>query len=292
MLRARSSWTKGSTANVSATSDQLSLLAPATPRHAASTESVRVLTFNAQHASPERSYRQAAWIADQETADLVVITEVGSGPGGAALVTALADHGYASTVAPEPAAPDYRTILASRAGPLTSIPAGIDVLPHRGPAATVRIGAHPVALLGLYVPSRGPKQRRNEDKRAFQQAVTSALPAFAAHFDGLVIVTGDLNVVEPGHSPHHAVFGEWEYGFYRAFAKAGLTDAYRALHPRTVEHSWFGRSGQGYRFDHAFVTAPHVTRIHRCAYLRSPLEQRLSDHAALSLTLSLTSKDA
>lgn len=272
--------------------DQLSLLAPAAPRHEASADTVRVLTFNAQHASPARSGRQAEWIAGQEAADLVVITEVGSGPGGAALVRALYEHGYASVVAPEPASRDYRTVLASRGAPLTPVPAGVDVLPHRGPAATVLVGEHPVALLGLYVPSRGPKERRNEDKRAFQQSVATALPAFVARFDGPVIVTGDLNVVEPGHTPHHAVFGEWEYDFYRAFAAAALTDAFRALHPDAAEHSWFGRSGQGYRFDHAFVTARHGAQIRRCGYLRSPIEKGLTDHAALCLVLGVNPEDA
>ncbi len=39
--------------------------------------------------------------------------------------------------------------------------------------------------------------------------------------------------------------GDWEYGFYRSFAGARLTDAYRVLHPDAPGHSWFGRSGQG-----------------------------------------------
>lgn len=272
---------------MSAPGDQLSLLGPAAPQHKASTDTVRVMTFNAQHASPTRAYGQAEWIAGQEAADLVVITEVGPGPGGSALRAALTDHGYASVLASEPASPDYRTVLASRGTPLTPVASGIDVLPHRGPAATVRFGGQSVALLGLYVPSRGPKERRNEAKRAFQKAVSEALPAFVAQFDGPVIITGDLNVVEPGHIPRHTVFGEWEYDFYRSFTEAGLTDAFRALHPAAVEHSWFGRSGQGYRFDHTFVTARHRAQIRQCTYHHAPIEQGLTDHAALSLTLDL-----
>src|SRR5215471_705260 len=83
---AKCSWTRGATANVIPGGDQPSLLAPVRPRHEAATDTVRVLAFNAQHACASRSHRQAAWIAGQEAADVVVITEVGSGPGGAALV--------------------------------------------------------------------------------------------------------------------------------------------------------------------------------------------------------------
>lgn len=270
---------------------QLSLLAPAAPRLTASTDTVRVLTFNAQHAAPGRARRQVEWIAGQEVADLVVITEVGPGPGGDALTTALADHGYASILAPLPAAPDYRTVLASRGAPLTAVSAGISVLAHRGPAARVIVGEHPITLLGLYVPSRGSKERRNEDKRAFQHAVSAALPGFVAQCAGPVIVTGDLNVVEPGHTPHHSVFGEWEYEFYRSFATAGLTDAYRAMKPHAAEHSWFGRSGDGYRFDHAFITTSHSAQLRDCSYLHSAIEQGLTDHAAMSLTVTVRSDD-
>jgi exonuclease III len=246
---------------------------------------VRLLVFNAQHASPGRARRQAEWSAAQEAADLLVISEVGSGPGGAALIGALTERGYTSVLAPGVSFAGYGTILASRGAGLTAIPSGIKVLPHRGPAATFTLAGARIGLLGLYVPSRGPKGRRNEDKRAFQRAVTAALPGFLGRFGGPVIVAGDLNVVEPGHIPHHAVFGDWEYGFYRSFAGAGLTDAYRALHPDAPGHSWFGCSGQGYRFDYVFVTAPHAGLIRSCRYLQEPRELGVTDHAAMTLVL-------
>jgi exodeoxyribonuclease-3 len=246
---------------------------------------VRLLVFNAQHASPGRARRQAEWIAAQERADALVISEVGSGPGGAALIGALTDGGYPSVLAPGPSFAGYGTVLASRAAALTVVPSGIGVLPDRGLAAAFTLAGQRIALLGLYVPSRGPKERRNEDKRAFQRAVTMALPGFLARFGGPVIVAGDLNVVEPGHIPHHAVFGDWEYGFYRSFADAGLTDAYRPLHPDAAGHSWFGRSGQGCRFDHAFVTTRHDGLIRSCRYLQEPRELGLTDHAAMAVSL-------
>ena len=201
------------------------------------------------------------------------------------LTGALTAGGYTSVLAPGASVAGYCTVLASHGVGLTAIPSGIAVLPHRGPAATFTLAGARIGLLGLYVPSRGPKERRNEDKRAFQRAVTAALPGFLAQFGGPVIVAGDLNVVEPGHIPHHAVFGDWEYGFYRSFAGAGLTGAYRALHPDTPGHSWFGRGGQGYRFDHAFVTAPHAALIRSCRYRQEPRELSISDHAAMTLIL-------
>src|SRR6266702_5326804 len=163
-------------------SRQLPPITPPQPAHQPATSTVRLMVFNAQHASPSRARRQAAWIASQENADLVVVTEVGAGPGGHALTEALGEHGYSSVLAPEPAAPDYRTILASRGPSLTPVPSGICAFPHRGPAAMAGFAGHTVGLLGLYVPSRGPQQRRNESKHAFQDAAAKALPRFLARF--------------------------------------------------------------------------------------------------------------
>jgi exodeoxyribonuclease-3 len=271
-------------------SRQLPLIGTPLPAHQADTGTLRLLVFNAQHASPSRARRQAAWIAAQEDADLVITTEVGAGPGGQALIEALGEHGYSSMLAPEPAAPDYRTALASRGPSLTPAPIGLGVFGHRGPAATVSLGGQVIGLLGLYVPSRGPQQRRNEHKRAFQQAVTKALPGFLAQFGGPVIVAGDLNVVEPGHVPHLSVFGGWEYGFYRSFLDAGMADTYRLTHRHAHDHSWFGRSGNGYRIDHIFISRPHAAQVRICEYLHEPREHALTDHAAMTLTLGLSAQ--
>jgi len=258
----------------------------ANPPPPASTTELRLVTFNAQHAAPDRARRQAAWLGQQPDADLVVLTEVGHGPGGHALLDAVAQHGYPHIHAPSPHLPDYRTVIASRSAPLAPVPTGIDVLGHRAPTVDVQIGELRLRLVGLYVPSRGAKERRNENKRAFQQAVTHALPGLLAAFDGPVVVTGDLNVVEPGHVPHYPVFGRWEYDFYRSFLNAGLTDAFRALHSDTPGHSWYGRSGNGYRFDYTFLTADRLD-LTRCEYLHAPRHHNLSDHAALHVIARL-----
>ena len=149
---------------------QLPLIPPPGPVHRAGAGVIRLLVFNAQHASPARARRQAAWIASQETADLVIITEVGPGPGGRALTDALAGHGYPSVVAPEPSLADYRTVIASRGPDLTAVPSGIAVLAHRGPpprsvlpgrrsgcsACTSPHGARKTGATRLSAPSSAP----------------------------------------------------------------------------------------------------------------------------------------
>ncbi|GAB2719096.1 endonuclease/exonuclease/phosphatase family protein [Streptomyces bullii] len=248
-----------------------------------------LLVFNTQHASPDRAIRQAAWLAAEPRVDVLVLTEVGAGLGGATLINELTTLGYSYWHALPTAGRDYRTVLACRYR-LEPVDACIRFLPHRGPAALLRPdGQVPVGLWGLYVPSRGSRERRNQDKRAFQQAVVEALPGLLKRFrDACVVIAGDLNVVEPDHIPAHRVFGRWEYDFYEAFGQAGLTDVFSHLLPHDRGHSWFGRTGNGFRFDHAFTSTPE--RVLARVYDHAPRDLRLSDHACLRLRLDMTDR--
>jgi exodeoxyribonuclease-3 len=272
---------------------QLSLLGvpePIVPADERAKSTVRVLTWNVQHAAADRSWRQAAWVAAQGV-EVAVLTEVAAGNGATAVAQALSEHGY-TTHTPTAAASgarDYRVTLACRGGRMEVLPRPrASHLPHRFAAARVRVNELDLVMAGLYVPSRGPKERRNVDKRAFQTAVTALLPDLAAlaRGDMPVIVAGDLNVLEPGHDPAHANFGEWEYAFYRSFAAHGFSDGFRHRHPHDVDHSWFGRrSGAGYRFDHLFADVEHLPWLTACSYDHTPRQSGLSDHAALTATL-------
>jgi exodeoxyribonuclease III len=269
---------------------QLRLPSP-TPPPAIAAE-LRLLTWNVQHAAPARAKRQVSWLMARQVADVLVLTEVANTPGGRMLVLSLAEHGYSVHVSAD-AGGDYFVLVATRRGrlePVATVRAAH--LPHRLAVARLHLPDGSAAtVIGMYVPSRGPKDRRNVDKRAFQDAVVAVLPRLGALMaEGPVMIAGDLNVVEPGHQPHHPLFGGWEYDFYKAFRAAGFVDAFRQLHPTAAEHSWFGRrSGAGYRFDHVFCSLPHFSALLDCRYLHTPREQGLSDHSAMLAILALTS---
>jgi len=271
------------------TSSQLRLPAESADGVRASATELRVMTFNVQHAAAPRARSQAAWLARAGEADIVVLTEVGHGPGRVALLDALADHGFHVIRSAVPDQADYTTEIATRFGNAHAFATGVTTLPHRILAIQVRSGVHTPTVIGLYVPSRGTAARRNKAKRAFQTAVVAALPDVIRQADpgGPIVVTGDLNVVEPGHRPHYRVFGDWEYDFYRTFERCGLVDAFRLLHPEESDHSWFGHGGNGYRFDHLFVSAGHAQQVVRCQYIHTPRLIGLTDHAVLAAAVHL-----
>lgn len=257
-----------------------------------------MLTCNVQRASVSRARRQAAWLAGTG-ADVLILTEVSAEESGDVLARLLTEDGF-GVLLPKPSATDrYRVLVACRDAEPTHVDVGVGSMGrHRCVVARVAFPAGDIGVTGLYVPSRGPRGRRNQDKRAFQELVMAVLPNIRKALDvsGPVVIAGDLNVLEPDHDPRYAVFGEWEYDFYRAFGRAGFDDAFRIKEPARMDYSWFGRRSadgtrNGYRFDHAFVSRAHRAAVAECRYDHSVRTAELTDHSALTLTLDLTGHD-
>ncbi|MBE8523051.1 endonuclease/exonuclease/phosphatase family protein [Amycolatopsis sp. H6(2020)] len=262
------------------------------------TSQIQVLTCNVQRASVARTRRQAAWLVESG-ADVLVLTEVSAGESGEVLAETLVGEGF-GVVLPTPSANDrYRVLVAGRGVEPTGVDVGVGSVRHRCVATRIALPAGEIGVTGLYVPSRGPADRRNHDKRAFQDCVMAALPTIVPALDviGPVVVTGDLNVVEPSHEPRYAVFGEWEYDFYRGFSEAGFDDAFRLKEPTVMDYSWFGRPSRegrrnGYRFDHAFLSRAYRDAVVACRYDHSVRTAGLTDHSALTLVLDLAGSGA
>lgn len=121
--------------------EQMSPLSPDTPAHQAADDAERLMLFNAQHASPTARAAKP-WSAGHQDAGIAVLIEVSSTDGGEALVTALAERGYATVIAP----------------------------------ARATAGGHGIGVLGLYVPCGGPKTHRNVAKRAFRREYAFSMP--------------------------------------------------------------------------------------------------------------------
>jgi exodeoxyribonuclease III len=161
----------------------------------------------------------------------------------------------------------------------------VGYLPSRAAAITLNGSGGPMRIIGAYVPSRDASVEKTERKRKWLNACHTALASRPA---GTAVFLGDLNVLEPGHQPHYPFFVPFEYDFYRQLTEdCGLVDAFRTLHPDTVEHSWVGRTGEGYRYDHAHCTPELAGALLACDYLHQPRLDRLSDHSALSVRLAV-----
>lgn len=256
--------------------------------HGGAERTITLLTLNIGGPSVERAVKISEYL-NGSAPDVIVLTETRPTAGTRHLLGGLADAGYTAH-GHLPECPTGRgAAVLSRVAPTTETgrPAGVD-LPHRLVAANIG-GPHNVALLAAYVPSRdGTARKRHRKQRFLAQMLTTVETAATSQ---RLILMGDLNVVGRSHEPRYTTFRSWEYDTFDALARHGLVDAFAELHPGVQAHSWIGRTGNGYRYDYAFVSQDLLGAVHACEYTHEPRRRGLSDHAALTLTLSESAID-
>ncbi|WP_238440359.1 endonuclease/exonuclease/phosphatase family protein [Streptomyces sp. TR1341] len=244
-----------------------------------------VLTFNLNNPSLERASRQLAYLAARPE-PVLVLTETANSEGCRFLEERFTVAGYSVTF-PRPEQRGERGAMIVSRLATRPLETGVDYLPHRTVGVTVDTDEGPLEVIGLYVPSRNATAEKTARKRSFLQACRRALVAD----DGAArIVIGDFNVLEPNHVPRYRFFSPFEYEFYGWFGSAGYVDAFRALHPEALEYSWVGKTGDGYRYDHAFVSGWLTGGLRGCSYVHEPrtMSGRLTDHSALTVGLAVT----
>jgi exodeoxyribonuclease III len=267
------------------------LLLNESERHAKTSKEVNILNWNIRNPSRGRAEAQCEWIL-ATGASVVVLTEAKYSEGCRFMRDWLRSYGFQVEL-PNPGKDDYCVMIGARGMPCEAVALGAAFLPHRMQCLCLNTAFGRIRVIGTYVPSRGPIERRNEDKRLFQDGVSQIVPEFVLRADdGELVICGDMNVIERTHVPHYSVFGEWEYAFYESFLNAGLLDAFREKHDTVHEHSWFGRAGDGYRFDHFFISRRLSRFVSACSYDHGPRLRGLSDHSAMVLTLHAQSDNA
>jgi exodeoxyribonuclease III len=244
-----------------------------------------LLTLNIANPSPERAERQLGWLAARDE-DVLVLTETKDSVGCRLLADAFGGAGYHISY-PKPDHGDYGVMIVSRIQ-ARGVDFGdrVGYLPSRAAAITLPAPNGPIQVIGAYVPSRDASLEKTARKRKWLAACTAALST--REHSKLTIFLGDLNILEPDHQPRYKFFAPFEYDFYRQLTDdGGLIDAFRALHPEEIQHSWVGRTGDGYRYDHVHCTADLATTLVSCGYLHQTRIDRLSDHSALSVRLAI-----
>jgi exodeoxyribonuclease III len=98
---------------------------------------------------------------------------------------------------------------------------------------------------------------------------------------------GDYNVIARTQVPLHPGFLPFEFGLLETLERHGFVDTHQHCAPGEQAYSWIGRTGDGYRYDYFHAGHMLATQIKACAYLHETREQRLTDHAAVTLGLEV-----
>ncbi|GGM28567.1 exodeoxyribonuclease III [Micromonospora sonchi] len=244
-----------------------------------------ILTLNIQATSRRRADALLSWLSGRPE-QILLLTETSSGDGTAHLLDYFRRAGCQVHHPPLPG--DRGTAMISRV-PITvrpDITAGLSI-PGRAVAATVHTDP-PVTVLGVYVPSSDRAKAKVERKRAFVASLVTVIGDLTASERAHLVLGGDYNVIPRDHQPTYpGVWLPFEYDLFDALTAAELTDVHDHLAPGAQQHSWFGRAGNGYRFDYLHVGTALRDRLRSGSYLQEPREQRLTDHAAVTLDLDL-----
>ena len=241
------------------------------PRDTRSKSLWKLLNWNIRNPSVTRAIRQVEWIRSVDP-DVIVLTEIKRSKGTGYISDRLQALNY-SVRYKEPDENRYGSLLASKYPMTHKIDSEIEHFGPRVVSATLNIHGQIVDVIGVYV-----HIRRGEKKRRFLE---NLLEYMKGHHEGPVVFCGDFNILEPDHVPHYTKFEEWEYEFYERLGQIGLSDAFRLLNHDKTEYSWVGNRGEGYRYDHLFISANLLPRIVNCRYLHDPREDGLSDHSGM-----------
>ena len=254
--------------------------------------SLSLLTVNVGAPSLDRAHRQLSWLAERPE-QVLVLTETKATAGSQLLAESFTAAGYAVTF-PDHAPGELGVMIVSKL-PTTLDPLGaaMDYLPARAAGVVLDTTDGPLRVVGAYVPSRDATLDKTERKKTWITRFHAALDATAT--DAPLLLLGDLNVLEPGHTPaHRGQFVPFEYDFYTGLTtRHGLLDLFRHLHPDRVEHSWARRAELGYRYDHAHGSPVLAERLDACQYVHETRHtasdgSRLTDHSGLAVRVSLT----
>jgi exodeoxyribonuclease-3 len=243
-----------------------------------------IFCWNIANPSLQRATKQALWLR-RRPEDILVLTEAKRSEGCLFLEKYFRAYGY-NVIFPKPEGTEFAVMIISKKSLVPSnFSDKINYLRARVASVELNLSVGQLEIIGTYVPSRDAGYEKTTKKKRFLDELASRFEA-TKDFSRRIFC-GDLNILEPSHIPHYPFFTDWEYDFYRSLTKYQFGDAFRHLKPSTQEYSWVGRTGDGYRYDHCFVSESLLLSVTSCEYLHEPRNIKLSDHSALITNLSL-----
>lgn len=236
-----------------------------------------IFCWNIGNPSTERAKKQAKWLK-KRSEDFFVLTEAKGSKGCSFLRDYFVLNNY-NVIMPDMKSKEYGVMIISKYPfKISNFKNCINFLPSRTISIVSYSPIGKIEIIGLYIPSRNTDKKKITRKKAFIEKISNALKHSSKN---LRIVCGDFNILEPNHYPQYKFFKNWEYQFYNDLVGSNLIDAFRYLNPNKKEYSWMGKTGDGYRYDHIFISKNMSSFLSKCFYDHSPRNIKLSDHSGI-----------
>ena len=256
-------------------------------------KTIKILVMNIGNPSVERAHRQAEWLQNRNE-DIFFLTETKNSKGCNYLSDAFSSNqvGLHSVFDsynvdfPKSTTGDYGVMCLSKphiANSYTPFESN-DQYHCRHLENDIIINNQLLHTVCLYVPSRDQSKKKIIRKKIFLE---KAMQCIRKSNNVSTIICGDFNIVDRNHIPHYSTFKDWEYKFYEELIELGFVDTYRHCNPETNEHSWVGRTGDGYRYDYCFVSKDMLSKIVDCHFVHETRIDKLTDHSALKIEIAI-----
>jgi exodeoxyribonuclease III len=222
-----------------------------------------ILSWNIQQGGGSRSLAICQALI-QSGAHIIQLSEFKNNANGAFIRAQLQHAGYEFQFVTAASSDQNSVLIASKInGEILLFPEADPVFQHN--IIGVRFSAF--TILGVYLPHKK------------KHKLFTAISNFVIEASQPVIIVGDYNtginhVDQKGDS-------FWYQPEILNLPKLGLHDAFRHLHGSVEEYSWFSHQGNGYRYDHTYLSQDLLPVLKSCSYLHALRENGLSDHSPM-----------
>jgi len=211
---------------------------------------LNILSWNIQQGGGSRVHSIIKYILKKKP-QLVVLNEFKNNANGATIRTKLLQQGYLHQVVSN-ATPDLNSVLIASKLPGNSHLFAKEELVF--PQSMLKLSLEVFDVYGVYFPH---KKKHN----CFE------------------VLIEDLQIDQKGDS-------FWYENHLFKMEEMGYMDAFRLIHEDKKEYSWFSHQGNGYRYDHTYISVALKPLVKDCFYDQQAREEKLSDHAPMFLVLS------
>ena len=232
---------------------------------------MRLLAWNIRQGGGSRLARIAG-VLEHHEADILVLSEYRGGQSAVRLLAALDALGYRYATSLMPPPGRTGVLIAARHAFREHGIVGIGLAePYR----MVSVAFASFRLVGVYMPNLLAKV-------PYWEALIATL---LGDRDGAALAIGDFNTCRPYLDEAGAIDRTAHY--MDRIAEIGFCDLWRRRNPTAREYSWFSTRGNGFRIDHAFLSAALAARAGTIRYSHEERLAGLSDHSPLILELGI-----